>query len=143
MVLRILDLVGFPEVGELLLHLFSSTRKLTSDEISAASSVLGGGAVRWGDVRVGSGGVLDLIWKLNMGRAFTTWHTINAPPGTAIKVMVHELAHVYQYERVGTLYMAQAIHAQVTRGAGAYVYGDLVAHKRAGKPFRAFNRAPS
>jgi hypothetical protein len=102
--------------------------------------VLGGSAVRWGDVRVGSGGVLDLIWKVNSGRAFTTWHTINAPPGTPIHTMVHELTHVYQYERVGTLYMAQAIHAQVTRGAGAYVYGDLVAHKAAGKRFSAFNR---
>jgi len=139
-VLRVLDLVGFPEVGELILHLFSSVRELTTDEIRAAQRVLGSGAVRWQDVRVGSGGVLDLIWKLNDGRAFTTWRTINTPPGIPTHTMVHELTHVYQYERAGTLYLVQALHAQVTRGDGAYEYGDLVAHRAAGKPFSAFNR---
>lgn len=139
-VLRVLDLIGFPEIGELLLHLFSSVRKLTSEEKAAGKSVLGSGAIRWNDVRVGSGGVLDLIWKVNDGRPFTSWHTINAPPGTPLHTMVHELTHVYQYERVGTLYMAQALHAQATRGAGAYVYGDLVAHRTAGKKYSEFNR---
>lgn len=139
-VLRLLDLVGAPEIGELLLHLFSSVRKLTSNETTAGKLVLGDGAVRWNDVRVGSGGVLDLIWKVNSGRPFTTWHTINAPPGTSVATMVHELAHVYQYERAGTLYMAQALHAQATRGAGAYEYGDLVAHRSAGKKLSDFNR---
>lgn len=138
--LNLMDLGGFPEIGEALLHLVSQTRKLRADEIAAAQQVLGSGAVRWGDVRVGSGELLNLIFKMNDSRAFTTWHTINAPEDVNVETMVHELTHVYQYEKVGSIYMAQAIHAQATLGSGAYDVKDLVAQWEAGKQLRDFNR---
>ena len=138
--LNLLDIGGFPEIGEALLHLVSQTRKLRSDEIAAAQQVLGSGAVRWSDVRVGSGELLNLIFKMNDSRAFTTWHTINAPEDIDVTTMVHELTHVYQYEKVGSIYMAQAIHAQATLGNNAYDVNDLVAQREAGKQLRDFNR---
>jgi hypothetical protein len=56
---------------------------------------------------------------------------------------VHELTHVYQYERTGGFYLMEALHAQITRGGSAYDYGGpsglVEAHKN-GKPLRAFNR---
>jgi hypothetical protein len=140
LMLNLVDLVGLPELGEALLHVVSQVRPLRSDELLAGQRVLGPHAVRWGDVRVGSGELLTLIFRINSQRAFTTWHTINEPEGESVATMVHELTHVYQYEKVGTLYMAQALHAQSTRGADAYVYGDLAVQRAAGKQLRDFNR---
>src|SRR5262249_8530082 len=63
---RLFDVVGGPEAAELILHLLtSSTTPLSGSEIAVASSVLGSGAVRWGDVRVNEGGLLDIIFHFN------------------------------------------------------------------------------
>lgn len=143
LVSRVFDVLGGPEAIEFLLHLLSKARALTGDEITAAASVLGSSAIRWGDVRVAEGGVLSLVFALNNKRAFTTFHTINLPPNETIDTVVHELTHVFQYERAGTVYIGGAIHAQATRGADAYNYGGpsgLVSAKSAGKHYRDFNR---
>jgi hypothetical protein len=141
---RIFDLVGGPELLEFVEHILVGTAtRLSGPEIAAAQSVLGPSAVRWGDVRIGeSGPLLDLIFSVNEGRAFTTWHTIMMPRGERanLAIVVHELTHVYQYERVGTLYIGQAIHAQA--GAG-YDYDGAAGLRRArtaGRHFKDFNR---
>ena len=104
--------------------------------------VLGDHAVRWEDVRVGEGGLLALIFKINKDRAFTTWHTINISTAERANraIMVHELTHVYQYEKVGTLYLGQAIHAQATIGYGYGEAAGLQNRRAAGAHFRDFNR---
>jgi Domain of unknown function (DUF4157) len=138
---RILDLVGFPEIAEFLMHLFAHIRRLSGPETTAAKSVLGASAIRYGDVRVASGGWLNIVFKHNNARAFTTFHTLNMPPGETLDVFVHELTHVYQYERTGSFYIAEALHAQGT--TAGYNYGGaagLVAAKAAHKPYRGFNR---
>lgn len=137
---RIFDLVGGPELTEFLLHLMEHTSPLTAQQRAAAQLVLGRDAIRWNQVRVAEGGVLSIIFHFNEARAFTTFHTINLPPGTHLATVVHELTHVYQYERVGSIYIGGAIHAQATLGARAYDYGDLNAARLAGKHYRDFNR---
>ena len=140
---RVFDVLGGPEIAEFIWHLVTNARPLSGDEIAAGSSVLGPNAIRWGDVRVSTGGLLRLVFALNEGRAFVTFHTINLPEGESIDTVVHELTHVYQYEQVGTLYLGQAIHAQATGGGNAYNYGGysgLVADKAAGKQFSEYNR---
>ena len=140
---RILDMVGGPELLEFLEHLISaSTTPLTSEEIAAGRAVLGPNAVRWNDVRVCEGGWLDIVFKKNEGRAFTSFHTINLPEGERgdLDLMVHELTHVYQYEKVGSLYIGEALHAQATSG---YSYGGpegLQAARESGKHYKDFNR---
>jgi hypothetical protein len=134
---RILDLVGGPEIAELVLHLLSFASPLTGPQVAAGQLVLGKNAIRWNQVRVAEGGIWWLIFWLNGNRAVTTFHTINLPPGTDLPTVVHELTHVYQYERVGSIYIGQAIHAQATEG---YNYGDLEAARKVGKHFRDFNR---
>jgi hypothetical protein len=140
---RVFDVLGGPELLEFILHLVTKARPLTGEEVTAGSSVLGPSAIRWGDVRVSEGGLLELVFALNQGRAFVTFHTINLPSGEGIDTVVHELTHVYQYERAGSVYLGQALHAQAARGAGAYNYGGpvgLVAAKNSGKHYRDFNR---
>lgn len=142
---RLLDLVGVPEVWSFLLRAAAHVSPLTGEEIGAAAAILGPTAVRYADVRVAEGGILNLIFKRNEGRAFATFHTINLPTfgphrRANFGILLHELVHVYQYERTGGLYIAEAIYAQNTSG---YDYGspeDLQLCSAAGGCYRNFNR---
>ncbi len=142
---RLLDLVGVPELWSFLMRAAAHVSPLTGEEIGAAAAILGPTAVRYADVRVAEGGLLNLIFRRNTGRAFTTFHTINLPTfgphqRANFAILLHELVHVYQYERTGGLYIAEAIYAQNTAG---YDYGrpeDLLLCSVAGGCYRNFNR---
>jgi hypothetical protein len=143
--LQVLDLFGTPELFAFLWRAVTHTTPLTGDEISAAASVLGPHSLRFQDVRVAQDGVLRPIFRRNGGRAFTTFHTVNLPSTgyherSNLPILVHELVHVYQYERVGSRYFAEALLAQHEAG---YDYGGVDALQTAcqqGKHLRDFNR---
>ncbi|MCI0396957.1 MAG: DUF4157 domain-containing protein [Chloroflexi bacterium] len=142
---RFFDLAGGPEVAQFFIRLVTHTSPLTEVEIAAAAAVLGLGAVRYRQVRVAEGGVWRLAFKLNKNRAFATWHTVNLPPGrrSDLSLLVHELAHVYQYERVGTVYIGQGLSVQARLGRQAYDYGGpagLATARAAGKRYWHYNR---
>jgi hypothetical protein len=128
-----------------LLRATTHVSPLTGAEIGAAAAILGSTALRYADVRVAEGGLLNLIFRHNRGRAFTTFHTINLPTfgphrRANFAILLHELVHVYQYERTGGLYIAEAIYAQQTAG---YDYGgpnDLLICLANGICYRNFNR---
>lgn len=139
------DLVGLPELFSLLWRAVTRSSPLTGDEIMTVSNVLGPTALRYRDVRIAEGGLLRLAFRLNGGRAFTTFHTVNFPNtgrhGRAnLDILVHELVHVYQHERVGAVYLGECVYAQATVG---YSYGGptgLHSSREAGKRYRDFNR---
>ena len=125
MLSRLFDLVGGPEIAEFVLHLISNATPLSAGEKAAAQGVLGAKALRWDDVRIDEGGLLGLVFKLNGGRSFTTFHTINMSPGdrSNVSIVVHELTHVDQYEHAGSVYIGQALGDQIAQGSHAYNYG--------------------
>jgi hypothetical protein len=142
------DLVGGPEIAQFLMHLITHTTPLTADEIAAMASVLGPTALRYGDIRVAAGGLFDWIFKWNGNLAFTTWRTMNFPRNgrhtrTNISIIIHELAHVYQYEQVGSRYLGEAIYMLIKTKRDCYNYdgesGLKIAHK-ANKNFLIYNR---
>ena len=142
---RVFDLIGGPELVEFVLHIVSSATPLSSSERAAAQSVLGQNALRWDDVRIDEGGVLGLVFKLNHGRAFTTFHSINmtAVDRADLSIVVHELTHVDQYEHAGSVYIGQALGDQIAEGAHAYDYGGpsgLSADRAAGKHYADYGR---
>jgi hypothetical protein len=139
------DLLGGPEFAQFFLRLATDTRRLTPDEIDAVAAVLGPNAIRYGDIRVAQRGVLDHVFRLNNDRAFATWHTINLPESrrSSLPLLVHELTHTYQYERVGSIYIGQGLWAQHQFGRKAYDYGGprgLAASRSAGKRYSEYNR---
>jgi hypothetical protein len=144
-VLQVLDLFGVPELFAFLWRAATRATPLTGDEIVAATSVLGPLALRFQDVRVAQGGVLRPIFRRNGGRAFATFHTVNLPPTgyherSNVAILVHELVHVYQYERAGSRYFAEALLAQHEAG---YDYGGaeaLATARLQGKHLCDFNR---
>ncbi|PKO21810.1 MAG: hypothetical protein CVU38_12755 [Chloroflexi bacterium HGW-Chloroflexi-1] len=125
LVMQLLDLIGAPELVGLVLRAVTRATPLTGAEIAAAAAVLGPTGLRYGDVRIAEGGLLRLVFKLNGGRAFTTFHTVNLPnrgghQRSAVDILVHELVHVYQHECVGGVYIGECVYAQATTG---YDYG--------------------
>jgi hypothetical protein len=74
-------------------------------------------------------------------RDYTSFHTVNCWGESRRDVLIHELTHVWQYERAGAIYMPQALHAQF-RGAG-YDYGGRAGLRAAhadGATLTTFNR---
>ena len=142
---RLFDLAGGPELAELVLHIVTHSTPLTAGERAAGAEILGAHALRWDEVRVAQGGLLNLIFRRNGGRAFAAWHTI-CLPGTGLHVrenlglIVHELVHVYQYELLGAAYMIEALLAQ--RSVEGYNYGaarDLRQGHAEGKRYSSYN----
>jgi hypothetical protein len=119
-VLEVLELAGVSELAETASDFIKfNTRALTSSEVNLAQSVFGK-SVNLSLVRVDERAVLGPAFT---ERAFTSFHTINAWGGLEDSILIHELTHVWQHEKVGAVYMTEALHAQITRGLGAYDYG--------------------
>ena len=144
-VLEVADLVGAPEIFAFAWRMLTRTSPLSGAEIAAAATVLGPRGVRYQDIRVAQAGVLKWVFAHNGQRAFATFHTLNLPEQGRhqrenIDIVVHEIIHVYQYERAGSRYFAEALLGQ--HGAG-YDYGGpegLRAAVSQGRGLRSFNR---
>ncbi|MFN2189808.1 MAG: DUF4157 domain-containing protein [Candidatus Promineifilaceae bacterium] len=139
------DFIGGPELVQFFLRAATETRKLTFDEIERSEAVLGRGAVRFQDVRIATGGVLTRFFGMNKNRAFATWHTVNLPQSKFddVSLLVHELTHVLQYERIGSVYITEGLSVQRRHGRRAYSYGGSEGLRRshaAGKKLRDYNR---
>jgi hypothetical protein len=139
---RLIELLEIGGVGEILETISEfikfNTRALAGREIAIAQKIFGK-SINFGLVRIDMHSVVPAFTH----RAFTTFHTINAWGDLPDETLIHELTHVWQYERAGAIYMAQAVHAQIQRGGGAYNYGgpDGLKDARAkGRGLLSFNR---
>lgn len=144
-VFEVLDLFGAPEIFAFVWRIATQTSPLTGEEIAAAAAVLGPRAMRYQDIRVAQGGVLRWIFRKNGQRAFATFHTINLPEEgehrrSNVEVVVHEIVHVYQYERAGSRYVAEALLAQQEEGYGYGGAEGLADALQKGKQIGNFNR---
>jgi hypothetical protein len=136
-----LSLVGAGEGLQFLWGIFARMRPLTDEEIAASKEVHPAGMIPYEKVRVDD---QSLLTKINGGRAVTTMHIIHAPKRFALDVVVHELTHVAQYEKVGAKYLPEAGHAQATEGydyvGKGHKYANLEEARRKGARFADFNR---
>jgi hypothetical protein len=114
-----------------------NTRSLTAQERQAAQRVFGG-SIDLDLVRLDERAVIGPAFSQ---RQYTSFHTINGWGPTPRDVLLHELTHVWQYERAGAIYMPQALHAQLF-GEGYDYHGSagLTAAKAAGRDLLSFNR---
>jgi hypothetical protein len=142
---RLADIPGLPELIDFVWRIASHMTPLTGTEIAVAARILGPTAIRWGDVRVAQGGFLGLWYRLKGDRAFATFYTVNLPrtgphARENLDILIHELVHVFQYERLGSVYGPESLYAQKTDG---YNYGGAEGLRRAlaeGRRFCGFNR---
>lgn len=151
LLVQLFDLAGGPEICQFVMHLGMHTTPLTAAELTEARALFGSNNLRYRDIRLAEGGILNLIFRYNGGLAFATWYTIHLPyqRGTAVSsrhnlpLLIHELTHVYQYHHVGSRYLGEAIYYLVTTKRDCYQYGGqtgLYSCWQHGKWFRQFNR---
>jgi hypothetical protein len=147
LVVQALEVTGIVDALQLMWGMVFHTRELTEDEINASKQVHGEHLIPYGKTRVDQHSFLvrlgkwvnQLFGDKNAGeRAITTFHIIHAPAVLDIETAVHELTHVAQYDRVGAVYMPQALHGQTSEMG--YDYGDLAKARADGKHYKDFNR---
>ena len=142
---RVFDALYLHVPCGLLWHVLTRVTVLSQNEIEAGESVLWLSAVRYEDVRIAEGRLLSIIFRLNGGRAFTLFHTINLPVAgnqsrPHLDIIIHELVHVCQFELIGSVYIWQALKAQREEG---YAYGgwqQLAIDREHGGHFFDYNR---
>ena len=125
---QLFDLLGGPEIAQFFFHFFTSTTPLTAEEITMMSNIIGPDSIRYREVRVAQGGLLNIVFKYNGNLAFATWRTINIPQTGRHThdnhpLVAHELTHIYQYERIGSRYLGEAIYMLVKTKRDCYDYG--------------------
>jgi len=156
LLVQLFDLVGGPEICQFVMHLGMHTSPLTTAERTAVQPIFGRNNLRYQDVRVAQGGILNLIFRHNGGLAFATWYTIHLPrernrTGGGGKgngrqnpsLLIHELTHLFQYHHVGSRYLGEAIYYLVTTQRDCYQYGGASGLKSSwqqGKKLCQFNR---
>ncbi len=121
-----LEVMGAGEILETLTDFIKfNTRPMTSTEETEAKRVFGN-KINYSLVRIDEYSLIAWIGKKKEKAdhmAVTTFHTINfsrkieAQKGTGdMAWLIHELVHVWQYEKMGAMYMARAVHAQNNAG---------------------------
>jgi hypothetical protein len=148
--LYILELIGVGEGLQLIYGLVRNMRRLNGAERSASMLVHAPGQIPYDAVFVDENSLLLragewLARTFGSGvipAAVTTMHVLHLPAGGSdLPTIVHELTHVAQYEAVGAIYMAQALHAQHLGAGYDYTTGEnLTAARARGKRFADFNR---
>lgn len=150
---QLFDLVGGPEICQFVMHLGMHTTSLTAAERTAAQNIFGPNNLRYQDVRLAQGGILNIVFRYNGGLAFATWYTIHLPRTVGEKsgangrqnlsLLIHELTHVFQYHHVGSRYLGEAIYHLYTTHRDCYQYGGSIGLRlcwQQGKTFSQFNR---
>jgi hypothetical protein len=142
---KIFDFLWGPAVFQFGWHFLNRTSRLTEAETGVIAGVLGPDEPGYQRVRISEGRVLGFIFNRNGGRAFTTFRTINLPEvgrhsRSNVKLLVHEMVHVRQFEVVGSIYIWQALRAQRAEGYDYGGWGQLAEDRHRGRRFKDYNR---
>ncbi len=113
------EVMGVAEIAETIADFIKfNTRPLTGSEIAVAREVFGN-SIDYNLVRIDEKAI-TAKWS---NAAYVTFHTINHWGALSPSLLIHELTHVWQYEKMGAMYMPRAIHAQGT--PEGYDYGGI------------------
>lgn len=136
MFLLAFDLIPLSLVYEILVVLFNSkVRLLNAHEMQQAHSVFGQNIA----LHLVALNPDSLPVKRKKTTAYVSFHTVNCYVSIPDSMLIHELVHVWQYERYGSAYISEALWAQ--HWGGGYDYGGIEPLKMysEGKRLAAFN----
>lgn len=116
----IMDIVAMPEVYEIVFSLLKiKTRSLTTQEKALAKSIFGD-SIQYNLVKVDS---KARFGTKKIALAYVSFNTINYLKNIDKAIFIHELMHIWQFQRFGSIYIARAIKAQ--RSKEGYDYGGV------------------
>lgn len=133
----ILELLGIGEIYEFFSDIFKyNSRPLTSREIELAKDIYGN-QINYRRVRIDEYAYLG---PKQQRFCYVSFNLINSWSKMSDATFIHELIHVWQYQKMGAIYMAKAVLAQHSQAG--YNYGGVKALRQAinkGKHLRDFN----
>jgi hypothetical protein len=116
----LLDLLAVPEVYETTADFLKwDTRPLSPSERKLAASVFGD-ALKLDQIRLDNKALIGCK-KRNI--VYVSFFTVNSWGKIHPTTFIHELVHIWQYQKLGAAYMTQALRAQHTKEG--YNYGGV------------------
>lgn len=116
----LLDLLLIPEIYESVLSLVKPDYRYLNDvEIKQAQQIFKG-AINYKYVRINTN---MSKWIEKSAYAYVTLNTINYRTDISKAIFMHELVHIWQYQRFGSMYIFRALKAQYSKEK--YDYGGL------------------
>lgn len=138
MLVRLMELAGMFALYDTLMEWVKwNTRALSAEEMTLARRVFGD-QIRLDLVRVDDRAI-STRWR-KQAFAYVSFQTVNYWKEVRSSEFVHELVHIWHYERLGAVYTARSLRAQQS-GEG-YNYGGVVVLRErlaAGLGFLDFN----
>lgn len=114
------DVIGIPEVYETAMDWWKwRTRPLTKEELALARTIFGN-TLNYQRIRIDEN---SRIACKTQGIFYVSFYTINSWGTMRPEIFIHELVHVWQFEKMGSIYIPKALMAQRTRMG--YNYGGL------------------
>ncbi len=129
----VLDLIGWAEMYQLvILWTRRSVRGLSDRELSLARSILKEDFVDWDMILINPGAfIITAQYKI----AYVSFEIINYWGQIRDDTFIHELIHIWQYRRYGSVYIVRALRAQFSEAKYDYggIYGLLEFYRSGGK----------
>ncbi len=114
---NLLELSGIPEIAEGLADLIKFNSRALNDRERAVARSVFGDSINLDLVRIDEYSLGNLINSDKPGsRPFTTFNTINTWGTLDDGTLIHELSHVWQYGKVGAIYIPDALTSQSDAG---------------------------
>jgi hypothetical protein len=135
----ITQVIDFLQIDHAYQHLTArlkgATRPLTAKEIALGKDIFGE-SIDYQVIRIDE----NSHTARRLRAKYVSFNTINSWGKMSSDVFIHELVHIWQYQRLGSVYIAEALAAQ--RSQAGYNYGGIEALRNAlkeGKTLRDFN----
>ncbi len=115
-----IDLILLPEIYENIVSIFKSDYRFLSEEEKKITRKYFGDSIKVDFVRINS------QMSKRIGRkvyAYVTLNTINYNQDITKPIFLHEMVHIWQYQRFGSMYIYRALKAQYSNEK--YDYGGL------------------
>lgn len=119
----ILEIFGIAECYETACDFYKKeTRSLNAFELVMAKEIFGD-TINYARVRIDE--TAEIACK-NSHLKYVSFYTINSWGRMSDDIFIHEMVHVWQYQKFGAVYIPKALKVHLTEGMG-YNYGGLSA----------------
>lgn len=116
----LVDMIGFFDLYETLTNTFTPGIRSLSPEEQHFLKPIFGESVPWHLIRIDERAWIGPRWG---NFCYVSFHTINSWGPMTKHTLVHEVVHVWQYTRMGAVYIPRALAAQ--RSTMRYDYGGV------------------
>lgn len=119
LILYFLDLLFIPEILDLVHNGSKPKRKMTAEEIRIARHIFGE-EINYNLVYLTE---QTIPYKPNLFHAYVSFNTVNSVRPLSLEILIHELVHIWQFQKYGSVYIYRALKAQ--NSTEGYNYGGV------------------